>query len=108
MCEHERAPLALCFPSGQLVELLYLRAVCYHALGAAREAVRDYDDCLSAVPRGGMANATDETRQFQFLSFYQKDLVLYQYRSLDRRTAEFCPDAELPDVFKVAKGRAAL
>lgn len=35
----------------QVIELLYLRAICHHALGAVREAVRDYDDCLSHVPR---------------------------------------------------------
>ncbi len=61
------------------------------------------EPCIPFVhpPRGGLSNATEEARQFQFLSFYQKDMVLYMYRSLDRRAADFCPDTELPDVFKV-------
>ncbi|KXZ44388.1 hypothetical protein GPECTOR_68g359 [Gonium pectorale] len=84
----------------QVVEVLYLRAICHHALGAVREAVRDYDECIGRIPKGGLSNATEETRQFQFLSFYQKDIALYMYHSLDRRAADFCPDSELPAVFK--------
>lgn len=37
--------------SFQVIELLYLRAICHHALGAIREAVRDYEDCLNHVPK---------------------------------------------------------
>ncbi|PNW88256.1 hypothetical protein CHLRE_01g021450v5 [Chlamydomonas reinhardtii] len=84
----------------QVIEVLYLRAICYHALGAAREAVRDYDDCLGHVPKTGIANVSEEARQFQFLSFYQKDIALYFYHSLERRAKDFCPDSELPAVFK--------
>lgn len=31
----------------QVVELLYIRAICHHALGYIREAVKDYEDCLA-------------------------------------------------------------
>ncbi|KAG2452817.1 hypothetical protein HYH02_002163 [Chlamydomonas schloesseri] len=84
----------------QVIEVLYLRAICYHALGATREAVRDYDDCLGHVPKTGIANVSEEARQFQFLSFYQKDIALYLYHALDRQAKDFCPDSELPAVFK--------
>ncbi|KAG2493602.1 hypothetical protein HYH03_008119 [Edaphochlamys debaryana] len=84
----------------QVIEVLYLRAICYHALGGVREAVHDYEECLNYIPKGGLANVSEETRQFQFLSFYQKDMALYMYHSLDRRAADFCPDSELPAVFK--------
>ncbi|GIL49345.1 hypothetical protein Vafri_5718 [Volvox africanus] len=84
----------------QVIELLYLRAICYHALGAVREAMRDYEGCLNYVPRNGSTTLTEEARQFQFLSFYQKDMALYTYHSLDRKAADFCPDSELPAVFK--------
>ncbi|PNH05026.1 Tetratricopeptide repeat protein 13 [Tetrabaena socialis] len=85
----------------RVIEVLYLRAICHHALGATREAIRDYDECLGHIPsRGGLANATEEARQFQFLSFYQKDIALYFYHALDRRAQDFCPDSELPAVFK--------
>ncbi|KAG2444526.1 hypothetical protein HXX76_001272 [Chlamydomonas incerta] len=84
----------------QVIEVLYLRAICYHALGATREAVRDYDDCLGHVPKTGIANVSEEARQFQFLSFYQKDIALYFHHSLERRAQDFCPDSELPAVFK--------
>ncbi|GLC64956.1 hypothetical protein PLESTF_000225900 [Pleodorina starrii] len=84
----------------QVIEVLYLRAICHHALGAVREAVRDYEECLNYVPKSGHAAATEEARQFQFLSFYQKDMALYMYHSLDRKAADFCPDSELPAVFK--------
>lgn len=30
-----------------MVELLYLRAICHHALGNVREAVADYEACLT-------------------------------------------------------------
>ncbi|GLI61283.1 hypothetical protein VaNZ11_003633 [Volvox africanus] len=84
----------------QVIELLYLRAICHHALGAVREAMRDYEGCLNYVPRNGSTTPTEEARQFQFLSFYQKDMALYTYHSLDRKAADFCPDSELPAAFK--------
>jgi hypothetical protein len=76
----------------QRVELLYLRAICHHALGYVRQAVRDYEACLtyvrpavatSPVPAGedgSSSGATssrelsEEARGFQFLSFYQKEV----------------------------------
>lgn len=56
--------------------------------------------------RTGIANVSEEARQFQFLSFYQKDIALYFYHSLERRAKDFCPDSELPAVFKVGWGAA--
>lgn len=35
----------------QSIELLYLRAICYHALGYARKAVADYEACMGAPLR---------------------------------------------------------
>lgn len=35
----------------QSIELLYLRAICHHALGYARKAVADYDACMAAPLR---------------------------------------------------------
>lgn len=60
----------------QMVELLYLRAICHHALGNAREAVEDYERCLTYQrPHGTTGPAlTEEARSFQYLSFYQKEV----------------------------------
>lgn len=73
----------------QRVELLYLRAICHHALGLAREAVKDYEACLTYVRPAGSASdradgpdvkgnssreLSEEARGFQFLSFYQKEV----------------------------------
>lgn len=115
----------------QAIELLYLRAICHHALGNMREAVRDYEDCLAFVPKSpspalpasgsssragagdglsggaGGSNVSEEARSFQFLSFYQKDIVLYMAKSLDRNAADFCPDSELPALFKVGGAGSA-
>lgn len=30
-----------------MIDLLYIRAICYHAMGYMKEAVRDYEDCLA-------------------------------------------------------------
>ena len=30
-----------------MIELLFQRAICYHALGYVKEAVKDYEDCLT-------------------------------------------------------------
>ena len=83
-----------------MIELLFLRAICHHALGYVREAVRDYEDCLTF----SSSNSTDEQRAFQFLSFYQKEMALYMYKNLDRPVLNFCPDAELQPLFKVGQG----
>ncbi len=61
-----------------MLELLFLRAICNHALGLVRDAVRDYDACLtwSRPPGSTGTNRTlpEETRAFQFLAFYQKEV----------------------------------
>jgi hypothetical protein len=35
----------------QSIELLYLRAICFHALGYIRKAVADYEACMHLPPR---------------------------------------------------------
>lgn len=81
-----------------MIELLYQRAICYHALGYVKNAIKDYEDCLGFVKSGG--NLSEEARSLQFLSFYQKEMALYQYRSLDRNMRDTCLDAELQPLFK--------
>jgi hypothetical protein len=97
-CEHI-LPLPPTLPTRpaapQTVDLLFLRAICHHALGLVREAVRDYTACLTwTPPRGGGSAgsslpATDaqgvpwparpnalseEQRGWQYLSFYQREV----------------------------------
>ncbi|GAX83792.1 hypothetical protein CEUSTIGMA_g11217.t1 [Chlamydomonas eustigma] len=79
-----------------MVELFYQRAICYHALGYIKEAVRDYEACMSWTK--GLA--TEETRAFQYLSFYQKEMALYLYHNLDRGMKDMCLDAETQPLFK--------
>lgn len=79
-----------------MVELLYMRAICHHALGYMREAVRDYEETLTWT-RG---NVSEEGRTFQFLSFYQKEIVLHMNKNLDRPVVNFCWDTEMPALFK--------
>ncbi|MEW5314536.1 MAG: hypothetical protein WDW38_006026 [Sanguina aurantia] len=80
-----------------MIDLLYIRAICYHAMGYMKEAVRDYEDCL-AWSRA--TNMTEETRAFQYLSFYQKDLALYLYKNYDTPASSFCPDVDISPLFK--------
>jgi hypothetical protein len=47
----------------QKVELLYLRAICYHAQGYARKAVADYDACMNCKPRMDEGPVGEESRQ---------------------------------------------
>jgi hypothetical protein len=44
----------------QRLELLYLRAICHHALGHFRQAVADYDAVFSMKPREGQGRAAAE------------------------------------------------
>lgn len=44
------------------MELLYLRAICYHALGYARQAAGDYDACMHATPRMDDGPVGEESR----------------------------------------------
>jgi lipoprotein NlpI len=46
----------------QRVELLYMRAICYHALGYARQAVADYEACMNCKPRMDEGPAGEESR----------------------------------------------
>jgi len=121
-------------PPTQMVELLFQRAICYHALGYIASAVKNYEACLSwnkvsdhtflpncnrIIMLGSVhdslvcqlsmlqtgSDVSEETRSFQFLSFYQKEMALYLYNSLDRPVQDMCLDAELQPLFKV--GRAA-
>ncbi|WIA39656.1 hypothetical protein OEZ86_005727 [Tetradesmus obliquus] len=84
----------------QRVELLYMRAICYHALGYARAALADYEACMNCKPRVDEGPAGEESRMFQFLSFYQREMALFTAHSLDRRAADFCLDSELTPLFK--------
>jgi hypothetical protein len=47
-------------PAPQRLELLYLRAICHHALGHFRQAVVDYDTVFSMKPREGQGRAAAE------------------------------------------------
>ena len=47
------------------------------------------------------SNATEETRSFQYLSFYQKEMALYQFHALGRGMKDMCLDAEMQPLFKV-------
>jgi tetratricopeptide (TPR) repeat protein len=78
------------------IELLYQRGVCYHALGYMREAVRDYEECMSV----NKPDASEETRSFQYLAFYQKEMALYLYSNYDKKTHEYCLDCEIQPLFK--------
>lgn len=103
MCFSGNATVHTPTRTSQMVELLFLRAICHHALGNVHEAVADYEACLS-YQRPTTSTApplNEEARSFQYLSFYQKEMALYLYNSLDRLAASFCPDAELMAVFKV-------
>ncbi len=48
-----------------MVEALYLRAACHHALGYTARAMADYDSCIQWT-RG---NINDEARTFQCLAW---------------------------------------
>ena len=78
------------------IELLYQRGVCYHALGYMSEAVRDYEECM----RVNKPDASEETRSFQYLSFYQKEMALYLYSNFDKKTHEYCLDCDIQPLFK--------
>lgn len=52
-------------------------------------------------------NMTEETRAFQYLSFYQKDLALALYKNYDTPASSFCPDVDISPLFKV-EGRSAV
>lgn len=49
-------------PCLQKVELLYLRAICYHAMGYARKAVADYDACMNCTSRKDEGPVGEESR----------------------------------------------
>lgn len=78
------------------IELLYQRGVCYHALGYMREAIKDYQACMSV----NKEDASEETRSLQYLSFYQKELALYLYSNFDKRASEYCLDCDVQPLFK--------
>lgn len=80
-----------------MVELMFMRAICYHAIGHFKQAVDDYTGCM----QWSKGQISDEGRTFQFLSFYQKEMALYTYRRLDKNVTDFCPDSELSALFKV-------
>ena len=44
---------------------------------------------------------SEETRSFQYLSFYQKEMALYLYHNMYRGMPDMCLDAELQPLFKV-------
>lgn len=46
-----RFPACLLPFSPQSIELLYLRAICHHALGYVRKAVADYEACMHVPAR---------------------------------------------------------
>ncbi|KAG1678967.1 hypothetical protein FOA52_013030 [Chlamydomonas sp. UWO 241] len=56
------------------IELLFQRAICYHALGYIREAVQDYDECMVTQGSNGKGNGGvgEEAKTLQYLCFYQK------------------------------------
>eukprot|EP00798_Chlamydomonas_sp_ICE-L_P018637 gene18637-25152_t len=78
------------------VQLLYMRAVCHHALGNTKEAVKDYTACLAV----SLGSASEDEVSYQALCFYQREIVLYVFHSLDRNVDEFSMDAELQPLFK--------
>jgi tetratricopeptide (TPR) repeat protein len=84
------------------IELLFQRAICHHALGYIREAVQDYDECMVTQGSNGKGNggSGEEAKTLQYLCFYQKEMALYLYHSLDRTFREICLDAELLPLFK--------
>ncbi|KAF8058901.1 SRFR1 [Scenedesmus sp. PABB004] len=84
----------------QRVELLYLRAICHHALGSTRAAVADYEACMNAPPRADDGPAGEESRTAQFLCFYQREMALFAAHAAHRRAADLCLDSELPPLFK--------
>eukprot|EP00775_Hariotina_reticulata_P011921 gene11921-12065_t len=84
----------------QKVELLYLRAICFHAQGYARKAVADYDACMNCKPRMDEGPVGEESRMFQFLCFYQREMAMFVYHNMEKRSADFCLDTELSPVFK--------
>lgn len=49
----------------------------------AQAAVSDYDECMSV--RLPPEAKLEETRGFQFLAYYQKEMSLYTYHNLDRQ-----------------------
>jgi len=92
------------------VELLFLRAICHHALGEFEEATADYQRCLTytGVPKSSSPaclrptgrGVSEDALAFQALSFYQKELALYLYHHLDRPTSTFCMDKDMLPLFK--------
>ena len=57
------------------------------------------------VPQG---HISEDSRSFQYLSFYQKEMALYLYHNLERQFRHMCLDAELPPLFKVRGGSGGL
>ena len=51
---------------------------------------------------------SEETRSFQYLSFYQKEMALYLYHNMYRGMPDMCLDAELQPLFKVWNGKCGV
>ena len=86
----------------QRVDLMYLRAICHHALGRAVAAAADYNACMNYSPKPGRVQG-EESTMYQYLSFYQRELALYVYHNLDRPVVDFSMDCEIPALFKVRR-----
>jgi hypothetical protein len=70
---------------------------CNHALGKLKDAHSDYEACMNEdLP----PSAASETRQFQALAYYQRELTVYLARVQDKSVVHFCIDKDLDPMFK--------
>lgn len=98
-----RCPAALLTPSRR-VELHFLRAVCYHALGLHRDAIEDYQRTLQGhsiqSSQSESLKMAPETISYMCCAFYQKEIALWTRAHLDEAVDNVCLDADLHPEFK--------